>query len=258
MGVTILNHTIYVMFMSCFFRVIIPTIEIKRNPEDFYQACERKGLLMLFQKTSTRTNLSFQSGINQMGGYAVTMDWDSSNFSLSPIKYEVRYASRNCDVIMVRSKKHSDLIELANNSNVPVINGCCDKYHPCQALADLMTIYEVKGTYSGVTVTYVGIHNNVANSLIAGCVTLGIKLLLVTPIINKASWDEELMQKAYQSGYIENLKSLSDAVNKMPIHPDFEIEEDLIESDNSVIYQQAENRMHVQKSLLLHIFETRN
>ncbi|WP_281367630.1 ornithine carbamoyltransferase [Paenibacillus germinis] len=251
--------------------------------------------------------MSFQSGINQMGGYVVTIDWDSSNFSLSPIRYEVRYASRNCDVIMARLKKHSDLLELANNSNVPVINGCCDKYHPCQALADLMTIYEVKGTYTGVTVTYVGIHNNVANSLIAGCITLGIKLLLVTPIINEASWDEELMQNAYQSGYIENLKSLSDAVRRtdfiytdtwvdmeyfrnidyheeknrriqvmmpfqinkknlggyspyimhdMPIHPDFEIEEDLIESENSIIYQQAENRMHVQKSLLLHILET--
>lgn len=287
--------------------IIRKGIEIKHNPEDFYQACERKGLLMLFQKTSTRTNLSFQSGINQMGGYAVTMDWDSSNFSLSPIRYEVRYASRNCDVIMARLKKYSDLLELANNSNVPVINGCCDKYHPCQALADLMTIYEVKGTYTGVTVTYVGIHNNVANSLIAGCITLGIKLLLVTPIINEASWDEELMQNAYQSGYIEKLKSLSDAVRRtdfiytdtwvdmeyfqnidyheeknrriqvmmpfqinkknlggyspyimhdMPIHPDFEIEEDLIESENSIIYQQAENRMHVQKSLLLHILET--
>ncbi|NHW35465.1 ornithine carbamoyltransferase [Paenibacillus aceris] len=286
--------------------IIKKGIEIKNNPKDFYQACERKGLFMLFQKTSTRTNLSFQSGINQMGGYAVTMDWDSSNFSLSPIKYEVRYASRNCDVIMARLKKHTDLLELANNASVPVINGCCDKYHPCQALADLMTIYEVKGTFSGVTVTYVGIHDNVANSLIAGCITLGITLLLVTPIINQASWDEELMQNAYQTGHIEILESLSDAVRRtdfiytdtwvdmeyfqnveyneeknrriqvmmpfqinkknldgygpyimhdMPIHPDYEIEEDLIESENSIIYQQAENRMHVQKSLLLHLLE---
>ncbi|KRE34356.1 hypothetical protein [Paenibacillus sp. Soil522] len=78
------------------FSIIQKGIEIKQNPKDFYQACERKGLLLLFQKTSTRTNLSFQSGINQMGGYAVTMDWNSSNFSLSPIQYEVRYASRNC------------------------------------------------------------------------------------------------------------------------------------------------------------------
>lgn len=286
--------------------IIQKGIEIKRNPKEFYQSCEGKGLFMLFQKTSTRTNLSFQSGINQMGGYAVTMDWDSSNFSLSPIKYEVRYASRNCDVIMARLKKHSDLLELAKYSNVPVINGCCDKYHPCQALADLMTIYEVKGSFADVTLTYVGIHNNVANSLIAGCVTLGIKLLLVTPIINEASWDEELMHTAYESGHIEILRRLSDAIHRtdfiytdtwvdmehfqdtryqeeknrriqkmmpfqinkknldvsspyimhdMPIHPGYEIEEDLIESEQSIIYQQAENRMHVQKSLLWHLFE---
>ncbi|MDQ1914319.1 ornithine carbamoyltransferase [Paenibacillus sp. GD4] len=281
-------------------------IEVKQNPYLFYQACANKGLLMLFQKTSTRTNLSFQSGINQMGGYAVTMDWDSSNFSLSPIKYEARYASRNCDVIMARLKKHSDLIELATHSSVPVINGCCNKYHPCQALADLMTVYEVKGTFSGVTITYVGIHNNVANSLIEGCISLGIKLLLITPIVNEDSWDEELMKKAYMSGYVEKVNTLSDAVSRtdflytdtwvdmeyfydmsyqeeksrriqlmmpfqinrmnlgddspyimhdMPIHPGYEIEDDLIESHNSIIYQQAENRMHVQKSLLLYLLQ---
>ncbi|BBH22392.1 ornithine carbamoyltransferase [Paenibacillus baekrokdamisoli] len=279
-------------------------IEIKNSPEKFYHASERKGLLMLFQKTSTRTNLSFQSAINQMGGYSVAMDWDSSNFSISPIQYEAQYVSRNCDVIMARLKNHSDLLELAKYAKVPVINGCCDKYHPCQALADLMTIYEAAGTFSGITLTYVGILNNVANSLIAGCTSLGIKLLLVTPIINAPSWDEELMQTAFRSGCVENVSSLSEAVSKsdfvytdawvdmeflheshyegekkrrieqmlpfqlnrknlngyspyimhdMPIHPGFEIEEELIESERSVIYQQAENRMHAQKSLLLYL-----
>lgn len=238
-----------------------------------------------------------------MGGYSVTMEWDSSNFSISPIQYEAQYASRNCDMIMARLKKHSDLLELAKYSKVPVINGCCDKYHPCQALADLMTVYEISGTFTGNTITYVGIHNNVANSLTAGCTTLGIKLLLVTPIINTPSWDEELMQTAYASGHVENLNNLSEAVSRsnfvytdtwvdmeffheshyqeknrrieqmmpfqlnrktlqghlpyimhdMPIHPGYEIEEELIETDRSVIYQQAENRMHVQKSLLLHL-----
>ncbi|WP_084224672.1 ornithine carbamoyltransferase [Paenibacillus pectinilyticus] len=279
-------------------------IEIKNNPNAYHHHGERKGLLMLFQKSSTRTALSFQSGIHQLGGYAVNMDWDASNFSLSPIKYEVRYASRNCDVIMARLKKHADLLELATYSQVPVINGCCEKYHPCQALADLMTIYEVKGTFEGVTLAYVGIHNNVVNSLVAGCMTLGVKLLLVTPIINEASWDGGLMEEAYQSGYIENVKTLPEAMERtdfiytdtwidmefyndanyqeeknkridimmpyqinseslkgyspyimhdMPIHPGFEIAEDVIESENAIIYQQAENRMHVQKSLLLHL-----
>lgn len=284
--------------------IIEQGIAIKSSPERFYHAAERKGLLMLFQKTSTRTNLSFQSGINQMGGYAVVMDWDASNFSLSPIQYEAQYASRNSDVIMARLKKHSDVLELAKYSEVPVINGCCEKYHPCQALADLMTIYEVTGTFKGITLTYVGIHNNVANSLVAGCMTLGVKLLLVTPIINPPSWDEELMRQAYRSGFIEQADSLTEAVSQsdfvytdtwidmeffhekhyeeeknrrletmlpfqlnrnnlaghtpyimhdMPIHPGFEIEAELVESERSIIYQQAENRMHVQKALLLHL-----
>jgi ornithine carbamoyltransferase len=286
--------------------IIKQGIEMKKSPELFYNAAERKGLLMLFQKTSTRTNLSFQSGINQMGGYPIVMDWDSSNFSISPIQYEAQYASRNCDVIMARLKKHSDVLELAKYSKVPVINGCCDKYHPCQALADLMTIYEVAGTFAGITLTYVGIHNNVANSLVAGCVALGIKLLLVTPIINTPSWDEELMLKAYQSGYVEKVDHLSEAISRsdfvytdtwidmefyyeshyeeeknrrmeqmlpyqlsraklsgyspyimhdMPIHPGFEIEEELVQSERSIIYQQAENRMHVQKALLMYVLQ---
>lgn len=284
--------------------IIEKGIAVKNSPERFYHAAERKGLLMLFQKTSTRTNLSFQSGINQMGGYAVVMDWDASNFSLSPIQYEARYASRNCDAIMARLKKHSDVLELAKYSEVPVINGCCEKYHPCQALADLMTIYEVAGAFKGITLTYVGIYNNVANSLVAGCMTLGVKLLLVTPIINPPSWDEELMQQAYRSGLIEQADSLTEAaarsdfvytdtwidmefyhddhyqeeknrrlekmlpfqlnrsnlaghtpyiMHDMPIHPDFEIEAELVESERSIIYQQAENRMHAQKALLLHL-----
>ncbi|WP_419871537.1 ornithine carbamoyltransferase [Candidatus Pristimantibacillus sp. PTI5] len=284
--------------------IIEQGIAVKNSPERFYHAAERKGLLMLFQKTSTRTNLSFQSGINQMGGYAVVMDWDASNFSLSPIQYEARYASRNSDVIMARLKKHSDVLELAKYSKVPVINGCCEKYHPCQALADLMTIYEVAGTFKGITLTYVGIHNNVANSLVAGCMTLGVKLLLVTPIINPPSWDEELMQQAYRSGFIEQADSLTEAaarsdfvytdtwidmefyhdnhyqeeknrrlekmlpfqlnrsnlaghtpyiMHDMPIHPGFEIAAELVESERSIIYQQAENRMHAQKALLLHL-----
>lgn len=169
---------------------------------------------MLFQKTSTRTSLSFQSGIHQMGGYAAMMDWEASNFKLSPIQYEVRYASRNCDLIMARLKKHDDLLQLAQYSSVPVINGCCEKYHPCQALTDLMTVYEVSGTLSGITLTYVGIHNNLANSLVASYTTLGVKLLLVTPLINENSWDEELMKTAYRSGHVEDVKYLSEAVSR--------------------------------------------
>lgn len=281
-------------------------IAIKKDPQAYYHACERKGLLMLFQKTSTRTNLSFQSGMNQLGGYAVSMDWDASNFSISPIQYEARYASRNCDIMMARLKKHEDVVALAQYATVPVINGCCDKFHPCQALADFMTIYEVAGTFDGVTLTYVGIHNNVTNSLIQAAMTLGVQLLLVTPMINEPSWDEALMEAAFASGYVEVVTQLEDAVARsqfvytdtwidmefyheahyaeekqhrietmlpyqlneanlfgyspyimhdMPVHPGFEIDEALIESEKSIIYDQAENRMHVQKALLLYLLK---
>jgi ornithine carbamoyltransferase len=279
-------------------------LKIKAQPQNYFSSCDNKGLLLLFQKTSTRTNLSFQSAINQLGGYAVSLDWDKSNFSISPIKYEVRYASRNCDLIIARLKKHSDLLELAQYSYVPVINGCCEKYHPSQALADLMTIYEKMGTFDGVTLTYVGIHNNVANSLIAGCMKVGLKLILVTPIVNEQSWDQELMDEAQKSGFILKFDNLTDAASQsdfiytdtwidmeffnnpsyqeerdyrikimskyqinrenlaksnpfimhdMPIHPGFEIEEELIESEKSIIYTQGENRMHVEKSLVQYL-----
>lgn len=287
-------------------KIIINGIDIKSNPERYYNSLERKGLLLLFQKTSTRTSLSYQSAINQLGGYAVTLDWNASNFSISPIRYEISYASRNCDVIMARLLKHSDLVELAKYSRVPVINGCCEKYHPSQALADLMTIYEMKGTFDGVTLTYVGVHNNVANSLVAGCMKVGVRLNLVTPLINEESWDQELMEEAYASGYITQMNTLAEAaaqsdfvytdtwidmqyfndpsykderdrriklmsdfqvgkknlggktpylMHDMPIHPGFEIEEELIESEKSIIYQQAENRMHVEKALLLYLLK---
>lgn len=304
--VVLMNHLISFNKLTGddLFDLIKQGIDIKRNPEHNERAGHRKGLLLLFQKTSTRTNLSFQSGIQQLGGYVVALDWNSSNFSISPIRYEARYISRNCDLIMARLKKHADLQELAKYATVPVINGCCDKYHPCQALADFMTIYEVAGTFDNVTITYIGIHNNVANSLVEGCIRLGVKLILVTPVINEASWDAGLMEEGRRSGMIERTDDIRYAVAKsdfvytdtwidmefitdpayehekkrrmdimmpyqinrallhdhapylmhdMPIHPGFEIEEELIESPRSVIYQQAENRMHVQKALMLRL-----
>lgn len=183
--------------------VIREAAVIKRNPAAYRDALDRRGLFMLFQKTSTRTNLSFQSGMKRMGGYTVVMDWERSNFALSPIRYEVRYASRNCDLIMARLKRHEDIAELARYATVPVINGCCDKYHPCQALADLMTVYETSGKLEGTTIAFIGVRNNVANSLAAGCMALGVRLLLVTPVINEPSRDDELMAEALRSGYVE-------------------------------------------------------
>jgi ornithine carbamoyltransferase len=189
-------------------------IEIKTDPGRYRHAADACGALLLFEKTSTRTTLSYQSAIAKMGGYSIVLDWDKSNFSISPIKYETQYASRNCDIVVARLKKHASLRELAENSQVPVINGCDDRYHPSQALADFMTILEVHGGFEGVTLCYVGVYNNVATCLVEGCIALGIRLLLVTPLTNEAAVDEELDELAARSGLIERRDDLAAAARE--------------------------------------------
>jgi ornithine carbamoyltransferase len=276
-------------------------ISIKRDPLAYREDCRGKGLLLLLQKTSTRTVLSFSAAISELGGYSVKLAWNETNFSISPIRHEVRYVSRNCDAILARCLKFDDVAEMARYSRVPVINGCCSRYHPTQALADVMTIREVAGSFRGLSVAYVGIHNNVANSLIVACTRLGISIALVTPIVNQQAWDDDLMAEAHRTGLVTCYESLGEAaavvdfvytdtwidmerfasdangetgqrliermapfrvsrenlagadpylMHDMPIHPDLEIDEDLIDSPKSVIFQQSENRLYVAKALL--------
>jgi ornithine carbamoyltransferase len=198
--------------------------------------------------------------------------------------------------------KHADLRAMAEASSVPVINGCDDKYHPCQALADLMTVKEKKGKLKGLKLVYIGVHNNVCNSLIVGCTKTGMKITTVTPVKNEAAWDEELIAAAKKTGLYEATldvkKAVKDAdvvytdtwvdmeffldpkfkeekekriklmmpyqINKkllagndalimhdMPIHRGYEISEEMINSPNSIIFDQSENRLHSEKGVLL-------
>lgn len=186
-------------------------LELKREPERFRGLLDGRWLLMLFQKTSTRTRLSFEIGMGRLGGRAVVMDWDTSNFSISPIPYEARYVSRQLDLVMARLKKHADTQALAGASEVPVINGCDDRYHPCQALADLVTVQEQAGRLEGQTVAYVGIHNNVANSLALGLSRVGGRLLLVTPEVNPAAHDPDLLEQLSAEGHLERTLDLKGA-----------------------------------------------
>ena len=278
--------------------------ELKKNPQRFEGLLQGRWLLMLFQKSSTRTRLSFELGMRQLGGNAIVMDWDKSNFAISPIKFESRYVARHMDLVMARLKRHEDSHALAEYSKVPVINGCDDKFHPCQALADMLTVYETAGGFDGQTLTYVGIHNNVANSLAIACNHVGIKLILVTPETNPAAADAELMKRVMAKGNVEICEDLRDAaarsnfvytdtwvdmeffndesfaaekerrINKMlpyqlneeslkaseawilhdmPIHPGYEISEELVDSPRSRIYEQAENRLYAQQALMLHL-----
>jgi ornithine carbamoyltransferase len=283
-------------------RLVDLALEIKHRPQAYESACHRKGLLLLMEKTSTRTTLAFSAAIHQMGGYAVRLDWRDSNFSISPLRYEARYASSNCDVIMARLRSYDNVRELAENSSVPVINGCCNRYHPSQAVADLVTLKELTGALPGASVTYVGIHNNVTNSLVAAGTRTGVRVGLVTPLANPPAQDEKLMQAAEATGLIvrypdvataaadsqalytdtwldmeffndpayaeererraavmtpyqlnhENLGAARPLImHDMPIHPGYEISAELVDSEQSVIFRQAENRLYAAKAMLL-------
>ncbi len=187
-------------------------IEIKQNPEKYLKTLENKSLSLIFQKTSTRTRVAFEVAMTQLGGHALYIDWRTTNFTLADIYDETQYLSRNVDAIMARLLKNTDLQRMAKASRVPVINGCDEKYHPSQAIADLITIKEKKGTLKGVKLTFIGIHNNVCNSLIEGCTKTGVKLTTVTPIINEHARDDELMQAAKKTGLWETTLDARKAV----------------------------------------------
>lgn len=281
---------------------------IKNKPEQFSNALGGKFLYELFQKTSTRTALSFSIGMEELGGKYFFQKWEDSNFNVGEIRDEVRYIGSNVDIIMARLKFNEDINEMAHYSFVPVINGCCNKYHPCQVMADLLTIKELFNTYS-IKMLYVGVLNNVLNSLIESLPRLGGELFVLAPIINEASFDQEIIDCAEKTGnlflldhteytgkkflnlvndmdiiYTDswvdmeffnnskftdfkneriqkmmpfqlNSKLLSNSKAKimhdMPIHTGYEISRNMVEKNIEVILQQAENRKHVQKAVLL-------
>lgn len=155
---------------------------IKADPKSYRETLAGHSLAMLFQKTSTRTRLSFEVAMTELGGHAVYIDWLTSNFVLSGIEYETAYVSRNVSCIMARLLQHSDLEKIISASQVPVINGCCEKFHPCQALTDILTVSEhYHGDLTDAHLVYVGVQNNVSNSLVIICDKLGINLTLATP-----------------------------------------------------------------------------
>jgi len=282
--------------------VIEKAIEIKNDPERYRNSLKDKSLAMVFQKTSTRTRVAFEVAMTQLGGHGIYMDWRTTNFALADIRDETKYLSRNVDCIMARLLRHADLKAMAEASKVPVINGCDEKYHPCQAISDLMTMKEKKGSLKGLKLVYIGVHNNVCNSLIVGCTKTGVKITTVTPITNEPSLDKELVENAKKTGLYDTTLNVKETVkdadfvytdtwvdmeffldpkfkeekekriklmkpyqinrelmkdsnalimHDMPIHRGYEISAEVIESHNSIIYEQSENRLHSAKGILL-------
>jgi ornithine carbamoyltransferase len=184
-----------------------------KNHRTFYNgAMLGRSIAMLFQKTSTRTRVSFEAALTEMGGHAIYIDWVSSNFELTDITFESKYLSRNVSLIVARMKRHEDLALIAEGSEVPVVNGCCNLFHPCQSLADMLTIQMDAGKIKGVTLCYVGVHNNVTNSLIEVTAALGVNLVLVTPLANDGAVIDDVIKRGEAAGTLCWEKDLKHAV----------------------------------------------
>ena len=187
-------------------------LEIKKNPSKYVEALKDKTLIMVFQKSSTRTRLSFETGMTKLGGHAIFVDARTTHLSISKVGDEAKVMSRYGDAIMVRPLKNETVTEFARVSQVPVINGLCELYHPCQALADLMTIKEKHGKLKDVKVVYLGIANNVSNSLSMACAKTGAKFTLCVPEKDSDSLDEEHLNMVKQTGNYNEEADIEKAV----------------------------------------------
>ena len=186
---------------------------VKRQRWEFQGHMQGRTLVMIFQKTSTRTRVSFEAGMTELGGHAINLDWRASNFTLGDIRSETRYLSRNSAFIMARLKSNSDLLRMIGGATVPVINGCCNLYHPCQALADMLTIAEDRGgDPRGARLTYVGAYNNVVNSLVSISAPLGVELTLVCPLRDEAVIDGESRGRLLNLGLLTETLDVKAAV----------------------------------------------
>lgn len=257
-----------------------------------------KSIGMIFEKPSTRTRISFEVGIYQLGGQPIYMNSEQLQIGRGePVSDTAMVMSRYLSGVVMRTYLHSTIEEFANYASIPVINGLSDLHHPCQALADLLTIYEKKGRLTGIKLVYIGDGNNVANSLIEASVKTGMNLTIACPegfepddfIIERARkkspkqililrdpleaavmadviytdvWvsmgqeNDKDLRKIKFKDYQVNTKLLSyakdDAIvlHCLPAHRGEEITDEVINSKNSAIFDQSENRLHCQKALL--------
>ena len=254
-----------------------------------HRHCEGKTLAMIFEKPSNRTRLSFETGMFQLGGYAINVPAADIQMGIRETVEDVsRVFSRYHDVVMIRSNYHTDIETFASHSSIPVINGLSDKAHPCQAMADLLTIKEHKGELKGLKLVFVGDGNNVSYSLKAACDVFGIEFVHTCPdgyefenersnyvvvrdpfeavfgadVVYTDVWtsmgQEEERQKRLREfdGYTVSMdmlmKAKEDAIflHCLPAHRGEEVTGDVIESGQSVVFDQAENRLHAQKGIL--------
>ncbi|MFH1702791.1 MAG: ornithine carbamoyltransferase [Nitrospirota bacterium] len=253
---------------------------------------------LIFEKASTRTRVSFEVGIYQLGANSIYMNPREIQLGRGETIHDTaKTLSRYLDAIVIRTFSHNTLIDFASSSSIPVINGLSDLLHPCQALGDMMTVIEKKGKLKGINLSYIGDGNNVANSLIEASSMMGINLKIACPkgfepdtevlkeqkasakseirivrnpkdaamgadVLYTDAWvsmgqeKEEKQKKKNFKAYQLNSKILSyakkDAIvlHCLPAHRGEEITDDVIDSPQSAVFDQAENRLHTQKALL--------
>ena len=273
-------------------------IELKKQQKKGKQnpVLQGKTLAMIFEKPSTRTRVSFEVAMLQLGGHAITLSSDNLQTSRGEtISDTAKTLSRYVDVIMARVYEHETLENLAEHASVPIINGLSDSYHPCQILADLMTIKEHKKNLKKIKIAWIGDGNNVCNSLILGCSKLNIKISVATPggfepsnvavstaklhtqieitdDPSKAVEDADAVmtdtfvsihndEKDRLNKFLPKFQVNSDLMKKakkdaiflhcLPAKRDQEVTSDVIDGPQSVVWDEAENRLHTQKALLL-------
>jgi ornithine carbamoyltransferase len=176
-------------------------LDMKKNPDKYSQSLKGKKLYTLFEKTSTRTFLSFTTGITELGGTYYNQLWKDSNFTLGEPVSEIKYVCRNVDIIMARLIKNETVELFGRNVTVPFINGCDNSYHPCQILADALTIIEHFGSLD-VKLLYIGAKNNVFNSLVEFFSKMKKgKLYGLTPLVNDTACGDDFYEEAKKTGY---------------------------------------------------------
>ena len=283
-------------------------LDMKKDPQKYAEILKGKKLYTLFEKTSTRTFLSFTTGMTELGGTYYNQLWKDSNFVLGEPVSELRYVGRNVDIIMARLIKNETVELFGANTTVPFINGCDSTYHPCQILADALTLLEKFGSLN-VKFLYIGAKNNVFNSLVEFFSKMEMGTLYgLTPLVNDTAVDADFYEKAKATGYYveldptmsmeearkyvkdmdvlytdtwvdmeffnnpayaqkkeETLKmmmpyqinkeflagSTAKVMHDMPMHVGFEISQDVVDENLDFILDQAENRRHAEKAVMV-------
>ncbi len=276
--------------------------DVKRNPREYRHALDAKQMVLMFEKASLRTRLSFETGFSTMGGNAIFVDQTNSPLGeRESIADVARNVERWVDVIVLRTYAHDTITEMAANSRVPVINALSDFEHPCQALADFMTLEEHFGSATGLNFTYVGDGNNVCHSLMLTGAQMGANVTIATPrgyspdieIVTKAReiaeangcevrllQDPQTAVEGADAVYTDVCVSMGfehESTKRAPIFRPFQVNEALmqkaaphavfmhclparrnaevtdavLDGPQSIVFDQAENRMHAQKALLL-------